>query len=211
MAASRQVGSPACAPDSLTGQTIEGPRCIACDANGPFIAKFAAAGGEMVRCPQCGLVFQDAQPSDERLAGSYYHDPAFTAALLGQLRVRTIELAEQKLRLLRSAGVPPGGRALDIGCSSGAWLEVAKRAGWQPIGVELGAATAEAARAMGLAVHTGTLADHADELLRSGPFDLVTFWDVLEHLRRPQNELNLARSLLSSRGVLAITCPNVED
>lgn len=184
---------------------------MACGAGGPFPRWYSRAGYTIVRCPHCGLLFQQPQPSDEVLAASYYHDPAFTAALFGELRRRTVELGDQKLRLLRTVvGSRAPGRALDVGCSSGAWLETAGRAGWRAVGVEIGAATSEMARSRGLNVRTGTLDGCADELAADGPFDLITFWDVLEHVRDPGHELAIARSLLAPGGVVAITCPNAD-
>ncbi len=166
--------------------------------------------GAMVRCPSCGLVFQDPQPREQVLAASYYHDPEFSALLLGLLRDFTVERARDKLALLRAAGAMPAeGRALDVGCSSGAWLEVASAEGLAATGVEIGDRTAAQARARGLDVRTGTLEqcfpDGAEER-----FELITFWDVLEHLPDPRRELTIAGRLLAPDGILAATFPNVE-
>ena len=65
---------------------VIGPRrCIVCDRPGPFPSLFDRGGFRLVRCPDCRLVFQDPQPSEEVLAGSYYQDPEFSRALLGPL------------------------------------------------------------------------------------------------------------------------------
>jgi SAM-dependent methyltransferase len=169
---------------------------------------YEIGGYTLVRC-SCGLLFQDPQPTDEVLARAYYSDDAFADALLGPLRATTVASARHKLELLQSTGTlpPPGSHVLDVGASSGAWLEVAATAGLEGIGVELGAATAAAARARGLDVRTGTLADARTELAE-GRFDLVTFWDVLEHLRDPRHELALAKGLLAPGGLLAATFPS---
>jgi SAM-dependent methyltransferase len=74
--------------------------------------------------------------------------------------------------------------------------------------VEIGEPAADAARARGLDVRTGTLDQLAPTL--DGPFDLITFWDVLEHLPEPVGALRLARSLLAPGGRVAMTFPNVE-
>jgi SAM-dependent methyltransferase len=163
----------------------------------------------MVRC-RCGLVFQDPQPDAEALMSSYYHDQEFSDALLGELRTITLRNARQKLARLRAAGaLTPGIRVLDVGASSGAWLEVAADAGMRATGVELGEATAKSARARGLDVRTGTL-EQALPGLGGERFDLITFWDVLEHLRDPRHELDLAQRLLAPGGRVAATFPNVE-
>lgn len=181
-----------------------------CDGAGPFGSLYERDGYRLVRCAECRLVFQDPQPSDEVLAGSYYHDREFSRALDGELRSVTLANARRKLIALRPEGLPaPGTRALDVGCSSGAWLEVAAATGVSATGVEIGQATAAAARERGLDVRTGTLAE-ALPRLEGQRFDLITFWDVLEHLRDPRRELELARGLLAPGGVVAATFPNVE-
>lgn len=160
-----------------------------------------------MRCSGCGLVFQHPQPDDDAMASLYYFSGDFAARLEGDLRDITVARALEKLPLLERAGVTPPGAALDVGCSSGAWLEAARDAGWDPIGVEIGTAASSAARRRGFEVHTGTLAE-AD--LTGRRFDLVSFWDVLEHLPDPLDALLRARDLLAPGGTVALTFPNVE-
>jgi len=187
-----------------------GQRCIVCDRGEPFVPVFAQGNYKLVRCSACRLVFQHPQPSPEVLAASYYHDPSFTQALFGPLRKITLQRARDKLAPLRRAGaLCPGGRTLDVGSSSGAWLEVAGKQGMHAIGVEIGAATAAAARDRGLDVRTGTL-DQALPGLERERFDLITFWDVLEHLPDPRHELAVAARLLAPGGYVAATFPNIE-
>lgn len=188
--------------------SAEQPRhCLLCGARAPFAPFFEADPYVLVRC-ECGLVFQDPQPDGEVLERAYYHDESFSEALLADLRPVTQRNAEEKLRLLRGA-ITPGMRVLDVGASSGAWLELAERQGARAIGVEIGAATAAAARERGFDMRSGTLEQVLPEL--SGErFDLITYWDVLEHLADPLGELELARQLLAPEGRIAATFPNVE-
>jgi predicted TPR repeat methyltransferase len=184
--------------------------CLVCGRGGPFSKFYSRNGFDLVRCGSCGLVFEDPQPADAVLAKSYYYDADFSTALLGDLRQWTIERATEKLNLLNRLAAPQkSGRALDVGCSSGAWLEVAAVAGWLPTGIELGQNTAAAAQARGLDVRVGTFSDAAPSLAGER-FSLITFWDVLEHLRDPRVELALAHRLLAADGLVAATFPNVE-
>jgi SAM-dependent methyltransferase len=183
--------------------------CLLCGRRAPFPRLFRdRVGFQLVRCPDCGLVFQDPPPDPALLRESYYHDPEFTRLLQTDLRPNTLSRAREKLGLLQSAGaVRSGMRLLDVGCSSGAWLEVAAESGLPGVGVEVGASTAAAAREQGLDVRTGTLED----ALGAGTeqFDLITFWDVLEHLSDPLGTLRHAVRLLAPGGVVAATFPNV--
>jgi SAM-dependent methyltransferase len=184
--------------------------CIVCASGGPFPGLYERDGFRLVRCPACSLVFQHPQPSDEVLAGAYYHDEEFARRLFGDLRRVTLDNAGRRLRHLRGSGaLRPGMRVLDVGTASGAWLEVAAREGMTATGIEIGAETARLAREGGLDVRTGTLGDVLPEL-EGERFDLITFWDVLEHLRDPREELTQARGLLREGGRLAATFPNVE-
>jgi SAM-dependent methyltransferase len=194
-------------PASLDSERDD--HCLLCGREQPFPALFSRQGYTVVRCPQCGLVFQHPQPSPEALERSYYFDPDFSQALLGPYRKLTLARAREKLPGVRAATGRRGGRLLDVGCSSGAWLEVAAEEGWRGTGVEIGPTTAAEARERGLDVRTGTLADVAPDL-GDERFDLITFWDVLEHLRDPLAELAQARALLAPGGTLAATFPNVE-
>jgi hypothetical protein len=58
-------------------------------------------------------------------------------------------------------------------------------------------------------VRTGTL-EEALPGLAGERFDLITFWDVLEHLPDPRRELGIAAGLLAPGGTVAATFPNVE-
>lgn len=184
--------------------------CIVCGSTGPFTSLYERYGHCLVRCGGCGLVFQDPQPSEELLAGAYYSDAEFARALMSDLREITLSNARHKVELLAaSRTLPvPGSALLDVGASSGAWLEVAaEAAGLVGTGVELGEATAAAARVRGLDIRTGTL-DDARPGLADQRFDLITFWDVLEHLSDPRHELSLASELLAPGGAVAATFPN---
>jgi 2-polyprenyl-3-methyl-5-hydroxy-6-metoxy-1,4-benzoquinol methylase len=185
-------------------------RCLACDRSGPFAKLFEAGGHTLVRCSGCRLVFQHPQPSQAAMAALYYDDGDFAERLDGDLRDFTLLRAREKLALLDGAGIRRGGDLLDVGCSSGAWLEVAGQAGWSGTGVELGAPVAERARRRGLEVFTGTLEDAARTDLGARRFSLITFWDVLEHLPDPLAALEIARGLLAPGGAVALTTPNVE-
>ncbi len=194
---------------SDSGRGVSGRHCILCGSSGPFAALFEQSGFRLVRC-DCGLVFQDPQPGEDVLEDCYYHDSAFSEALLGDLRKITMDNARHKRELLRAAGVRlEGMRILDVGASSGAWLEVAGTQGCRATGVEIGASTAAGARSRGLDVRTGTLGELLGTL-DDERFDLITFWDVLEHLPDPRQELAMARALLAADGLIAATFPNVE-
>jgi SAM-dependent methyltransferase len=100
-----------------------------------------------------------------------------------------------------------GGRWLDVGCSFG-WLLrfLADHTAFEPTGIEPSETAAAAARASGLHVVSGTFPDEA--LGSFGPFEVVSFLDVLEHLENPAAVLDGARTLLAPGGVVVIQVPD---
>ena len=105
---------------------------------------------------------------------------------------------------------PVGGRALDVGCAAGFCMAVLRERGFEAWGVEPSAAIARhAIDHFGFdTVHVGTL-DTAG--LETGSFDLVTMWDVVEHVPEPRDLLEQARELLRPDGLLVIETQNVDS
>jgi SAM-dependent methyltransferase len=80
-------------------------------------------------------------------------------------------------RELRRLSAP--GRALDIGAAGGGNTRVLREFGWQPVALEYAPTAAVFARERGLDVLRG---DAREMPVRTGSMDLVTAFDVLEHI-----------------------------
>lgn len=94
------------------------------------------------------------------------------------------------------------GRLLDFGCAVGLFVKVATDAGWEAIGLERSAWAADyGRRQFGLTIVAGSEAECADF---KGRFDMVTMWDVLEHLEDPRGVLRQVAHWLKPGGVLAL-------
>lgn len=103
---------------------------------------------------------------------------------------------------------PPGKamRVLDVGCGNGAWLEMARDAGWQVGGVEPDPVSREQARTRGFDVR-GAIDDWLTE---PGSFDYVTMSHVIEHVHDPLALLRDSLALLRTGGGLFVDTPNVD-
>lgn len=134
----------------------------------------------------------------ERIEAIYEHDYAgHRPDPVFEERVRAAIRAE-----IRPLVAPPG-RVLDVGCGSGAFLQAMDEQGYAAEGIDISAEVISRVRAMGLAARLGDfLTIDFDE-----PFDLVTFWDVIEHLRDPSAFLGRARALLRPGGLLVAKTP----
>ena len=97
------------------------------------------------------------------------------------------------------------GQLLDIGAATGYFMKIAEKRGWKAHGVEISMYAAELGRSRGLDIETGTI--HGTAFGKES-FDLVTMWDVVEHVPDPILDIGKACSLLRPGGLLAINTPD---
>jgi SAM-dependent methyltransferase len=157
----------------------------------------------LVRCAECGFIYENPRFPEEAILRGYAaarpdgHDTQF------ENRVKSFYRA---LAGMKTWLPPPGARALDVGCAGGAFLKAAERFGYQVSGVEPSAHLADSARARGLDVRQCTLATAE---LEPASFDVVCFWDVLEHVTDPVAVLKQAERVLKPQGVLLVNYPDI--
>ena len=164
-------------------------------------------GYDLVRCRNCDLLFVANPPDEEELARLYSFEGGFHTQLAdGSDQSSSAADANALHHLDLMAEVQKPGRLLDVGCATGRFMRHACSRGWTAMGVEPNNDTAAIARADGLDVVTGTLA----EVDSSERFDAVTMWDVVEHVPDPLEVLEQARSVLAPAGYLWLATPNVD-
>ncbi|MDY7078839.1 MAG: class I SAM-dependent methyltransferase [Chloroflexota bacterium] len=160
----------------------------------------------IVQCQRCGLVYTDPRPNGQDIVANYQavEDPLYVEEREG--RVLTFE---RHLKPLEHLTGPPGGRSLlDVGCHIGVFVEIAARHGWDAWGVEPSYWAVEHARARGLHVVQGTL-ETAD--LPEATFDVVTMWDVIEHVTDPLGTLHQAHRLLKPGGLVVVHTIDIDS
>jgi 2-polyprenyl-3-methyl-5-hydroxy-6-metoxy-1,4-benzoquinol methylase len=100
----------------------------------------------------------------------------------------------------------PKGRAFDLGCGGGEWLEMAREAGWEVAGSDPDPLARARAAARGIEVRESIEAwDDQPE-----SFDVVTMSHVIEHVHDPLATLASANRLLKPGGMLFVDTPNIE-
>lgn len=101
---------------------------------------------------------------------------------------------------------PNAQRVLDIGCGTGEFLTFMENHGYDTVGIEPSGRIGGAAREKGLEVHETTAEEFA--ISNESNFDLVTMFNVLEHVPNPTEVLQACSDLLSQEGMLIVKVPN---
>jgi 2-polyprenyl-3-methyl-5-hydroxy-6-metoxy-1,4-benzoquinol methylase len=181
-------------------RTEEDWRAFACTSDG------YGRHSTIVQCRQCGLVYANPRLDNRDILDSYeaVEDPLYLEEREG--RVLTFEKHLKPLELM--TGPSDSCSLLDVGCYTGVFLEIAEHHSWEAWGVEPSRWAVTQAQARGLQVVQGTLAT-AD--LPAAYFDVVTLWDVIEHLADPSGTLRQTHRLLKPGGLVVIHTIDIES
>ncbi|TXH00698.1 MAG: class I SAM-dependent methyltransferase [Candidatus Moraniibacteriota bacterium] len=161
---------------------------------------------QVVRCTDCGLVYLNPRLRAERIIEAYAggEDQAFIKQ--DAMRIHTFIMALRSLSRQHRFKLKRKTKVLDVGCAGGAFLRAAQQVGITPVGVEPSRWLSDyARREHGLDVRSGTL---AEQNFNKESFDLITLWDVIEHLSNPGRELNHIKKLLKPDGILVVNYPD---
>lgn len=161
---------------------------------------------QIVTCQQCGHIYANPRWTSEELVTAYtkVEDKTYVDERAGR------ELTFQKhLQAMEKITGPANGRSLlDVGAYIGVFVETALAAGWDAVGVEPSTWAAQEAQKAGLPIIQGT--QTAPELANR-QFDVLTMWDVIEHVADPNGEIARAGQLLKSGGTIAIHTMDVSS
>jgi 2-polyprenyl-3-methyl-5-hydroxy-6-metoxy-1,4-benzoquinol methylase len=167
----------------------------------------------VVQCQNCGLMRTNPRPTRQTIAFYYPDDygphqvtPFVNASTQKQAdnfwnlaAMRILDTESRKIPALRP------GRMLEIGCASGAFLQLMAGRGWHVEGLETSEKAGKAARALGYSIRIGRLEDVPDP---TELFDLVVGWHVLEHLYDPGLALRRLYGWTKPGGWLALSMPD---
>lgn len=169
---------------------------------------YGAASGipgtqRLVTCKHCGLLYENPRfPADVIIQGYMASNDAGHDSQHA-MRADSFFRALKKLsRHLPSAGA----KVLDIGTAGGAFLDAATRFGYDAWGMEPSRYLVEKGKERGVKIEQGVIENHT---FAKSSFDMVTLWDVLEHVPDPRDALTRIRELLRPGGILLINFPDI--
>ena len=171
--------------------------CLLCNSTAIFELKNYEKDF-LVKCKECDFVFCKRIPTADELI-NHYKKYTRNGSISPITIKRYHELINQFEKYRKTNNI------LDIGCGDGFFLEVAKERGWNVFGTEFTDEAIETCINKGINVQKGILNPKNYNTIR---FDVITSFEVIEHINNPQSELKNIYALLREQGVLYFTTPN---
>lgn len=160
----------------------------------------------IVRCRECRLVYANPRLGADELIDRY--TGVVDQVYLEERRGRELTFRRHLDHLESQLSIDGRKRLLDVGCHIGIFLEEVEARGWDAWGVEPSHWAVSQAKARNLQVVQGTLADAA---FPSEHFDVVTLFDVIEHLPDPLGELRQIARLVRPGGWICVHTMDVDS
>ncbi|MFH1073585.1 MAG: class I SAM-dependent methyltransferase [Candidatus Firestonebacteria bacterium] len=159
----------------------------------------------IVKCRVCGLVYINPRPGKNELE-KYYPDNYFHSIdnESSGKEIADSKILQRRLKFVRK--LSKTGKLLDVGTGTGLFIKMMENEGWDSFGVEPNKTAAEfAGNKLGLEVYNGEL---TDSKLKEGQYDLITMWEVLEHIPESNENLKEVYRLLKNNGMFIASVPN---
>jgi len=160
----------------------------------------------IVQCRQCGLVYTNPRRKPSVILNDY--EEVVDERYLAERQARRATFGRNIRPLEKMIPDRNGHRLLDVGAHVGVFVEVAQERGWDAAGIEPSRWAVEQGRQRGLHMIQGTLRDAE---LDSESFDVVTMWDVVEHLIEPMRDIREVARLLKPGGVFCVHTIDVDS
>ncbi len=152
----------------------------------------------LVKSQPLGFVFCSRIPTESELMDHYKkYDRGLEVSEITLNRYR--ELLNQFKRYKKS------GNILDVGCGMGHFLEVAREMGWNVYGTEFTQEAIDVCKEKGIRIFQGPL---KKEWFEDIEFDVITSFEVIEHINNPTEDMEIISSILRSKGAFYCTTPN---
>lgn len=154
--------------------------------------------GRLVKCNDCNFHFAVDIPTTEELIAHYnkYERNDY----LSPITIKRYHEILDSFEPYRKTN-----RLIDVGCGIGYFLTEAQKRGWEVYGTEFTDEAIAICKNKGFNMQQGVL-NTAD--YEAGSFDIVTSFEVLEHINNPIEEIQKFNNLLRKGGLLYFTTPN---
>lgn len=189
-------------------------RCPVCNSEridrGYDLGEFAA-----LRCTACETAWRSNMYTPAQVAAMYEDEPYEEHPFFGYdsdaeslRKVPRYQRFEQALEVLEREVA--GRTLLDVGCGAGTFMAIAAARGWDVYGIEMNEALcAEVDKAVGVGRVTCGAFEALDPEEHS--YDVITMWDVIEHVLDPAAFIERGQRMLRPGGVIVLCTPDEES
>ena len=208
---------------------MEKQRCYYCGSQA-LTVRYDLGAHKILKCRECALMQLSPMPSVTDTAsvysdifyfqnqqfydldhGNLYGYVDYIAERVNKLREHRpiAEFLRDRYHRLAPAQTSPRLRLLDVGCGLGYFLDVAQDVGFEVVGVEFNPGAVRAIRnKYAFTVHEGAVETSP---LEESSFDVITMFDVIEHLHDPRATILHLHKLLRPGGGIAISTMDSES
>lgn len=180
------------------------PRCPACAGPGKD-RRYRIDQYDLFRCRSCRTEF--LVQNDRREPVPYTYWDSYKFEIYADDQVQADYEARYRAVLDRVRAVTPTvERVVDIGCGIGNFLDWVRTSGMQGTGVDVDDGAIATCAERGL---DAVLLDDLLERVPAGSVDLITLWDVVEHIHEPRAALERLVPLLRPGGAMVLETPDV--
>ena len=175
-------------------------RCFVCGSEELKKLKGYYEKHQLVKCKTCSFVLNEKIPSLEVLAAHYGQYSYGSAGYLSPITIKSYNILLDEFEKYRQSG-----RILDVGCGRGWFLIEARKRGWEVYGTEYSEKAVELCENSGIQMKKGALNPNDFD---TKDFDVVTSFEVIEHINNPNEDMSNIHKLLRKGGLFYCTTPN---
>lgn len=187
--------------------------CFLCK-NSKIKPSFKKLGYKFTKCLKCGLYWIDFNFSYNQFLNNFYQEGYFKGdknfrAYADYGDDKKIILKNMRHYLKKIHHFKKQGNLLDIGCAFGYFLEISQSNGFNAFGIDVSKYAVEIANQKALGkIKLGTV---GQVNFKHNFFNVITMFDIVEHLKSPKRDLKIIRKLLCPEGLLVIQTGDSES
>jgi len=162
----------------------------------------------LLKCKDCNLLFKKQEGYEDKFySKDYFEDVHKNFFKYCRKDYERYIKESEKLRMFLKTLVAlkklkNNGKLLDIGCATGVFLDMAKKKGYDVLGVDVSNYACDYASEN---FKVKTKCGELEKLkFKEKSFDVITMWDVLKHTKDPKSFLMEANKLLKNDGILFV-------
>ncbi len=204
---------------AVKSNRINAPTCLVCDSQNTLLffkskmaqsniyvtaSGFSRGNRDLYKCLNCTLIFCFPMPDKSLLFEDY--SSSVDSDFVSQNKGRVTTFSKTISRINCFKNLTSESLIVDIGSASGAFLSAAKNAGFHAVGFEPSKWMVEYGKqAFRVDLRVGDVFSIKKEINQP---QVITMWDVLEHLAEPKIAIDIVAKKLQNKGFIIISLPD---